>query len=39
MGAIGADGKQWTTPAGVRNIAMTIYTLDMETAGFLGRPK
>ena len=39
MGAIGADGQQWTTPEGVRNIAMTIYTLEMETAGFLGRPK
>ncbi len=39
MGAIGADGKSWATPEGIRNIAMTIYTLEMETSGFLGRPK
>lgn len=39
MGAIGPNGKQWTTPEGIRNIAMTIYTIPMESAGFAGRPK
>lgn len=39
MGAIGPDGKAWSTPEGIRNIAMTIYTLQVETPGFLGRPK
>jgi gluconolactonase len=39
MGAIGPDGKAWETPEGIRNTAMTIYTLDMTAAGFAGRPK
>lgn len=39
MGAVGPDGKAWTTPTGVRNTAMTIYTLPMESQGFAGRPK
>lgn len=39
MGAIGPDGKAWTTPEGIRNTAMTIYTLPMLTSGFSGRPK
>ena len=39
MGAIGPNGKQWTTPEGIRNIAMTIYTIPMESAGFAGRPQ
>jgi len=39
MGAIGPDGKAWETPEGIRNTAMTIYTLDVETAGFGGRAK
>jgi gluconolactonase len=39
MGAIGPDGKAWETPDGIRNTAMTIYTLDMTAAGFAGRPK
>lgn len=39
MGAIGPDGKPWTTPEGVRNIAMTMYRIQMSTTGFLGRPK
>lgn len=39
MGAVGPDGKAWTTPTGVRNTAMTIYTLRMESEGFTGRPK
>jgi len=39
MGAIGPDGKAWTTPETIRNTAMTIYTLPMESQGFKGRPK
>jgi len=39
MGAIGPDGKQWRTPEGVRNVAMTIYALPMQAQGFMGRPK
>jgi gluconolactonase len=39
MGAVGPDGKAWTTPEGVRNTAMTIYTIPMLAQGFLGRPK
>lgn len=38
-GALGPDGKEFTTPDGVRNNAKTIYRLPMETAGFAGRPK
>lgn len=39
MGAIGPDGKAWTTPEGVRNTAMTIYTIPMLAQGYTGRPK
>jgi gluconolactonase len=39
MGAVGPDGKAWATPEGIRNTAMTIYTLPMLTPGFAGRPK
>jgi gluconolactonase len=39
LGAIGPDGQPFTTPEGIRNIAMTIYTLAMEAEGFRGRPK
>jgi gluconolactonase len=39
MGAIGPDGKAWATPELIRNTAMTIYTLPMESEGFKGRPK
>ncbi|HVY66642.1 MAG TPA: SMP-30/gluconolactonase/LRE family protein [Gammaproteobacteria bacterium] len=39
MGAVGPDGKAWTTPEGVRNTAMTIYRLPMLAQGFKGRPK
>ncbi len=39
MGAIGPDGQPWTTPEGIRNIAMTMYTLPMLSQGYLGRPK
>jgi gluconolactonase len=38
-GAVGPDGKPWTTPEGVRNNAKTLYTLPMLAAGFAGRPK
>jgi gluconolactonase len=39
MGAIGPDGKAWTTPEGVRNTAMTIYKISMLAEGYKGRPK
>jgi gluconolactonase len=39
LGAVGPDGKAWTTPMGVRNTGMTIYTIRMEAEGFKGRPK
>lgn len=39
MGAVGPDGEPWTTPEGIRNTAMTIYTLETLTPGFAGRPK
>jgi hypothetical protein len=39
LGAIGPDGKAWTTPEGIRNIAMTMYALPMLAEGFKGRPK
>jgi len=39
MGAIGPDGKAWTTPEGVRNTAMTIYKISMQAEGIKGRPK
>jgi gluconolactonase len=39
MGAIGPDGKAWATSELVRNTAMTIYTLAMQSQGFKGRPK
>lgn len=39
MGAVGPDGKPWSTPTGVRNTAMTLYRLPMIAAGFKGRPK
>jgi gluconolactonase len=38
-GAVGPDGKAWTTPETIRNTAMTIYTLAMQSQGFKGRPK
>ena len=38
-GAVGADGREIVTPAGVRNNAKTIYRLPMLAAGFPGRPK
>jgi gluconolactonase len=39
LGAVGPDGKPWTTPEGVRNTAMTIYKIAMVAEGFKGRPK
>lgn len=39
LGAVGPDGKVWTTPEGVRNTAMTIYKIQMLAEGFSGRPK
>lgn len=39
MGAVGPDGRPWTTPEGIRNVAMTIYTIEMSAQGFTGRPK
>jgi hypothetical protein len=39
MGAVGPDGKAWTTPEGVRNTAMTMYKISMLSEGFKGRPK
>jgi gluconolactonase len=39
MGAVGPDGKAWETPEGIRNTAMTIYTLPMLSQGYKGRPK
>jgi gluconolactonase len=39
MGAIGPDGKAWATPELMRNTAMTIYTIRMDSQGFKGRPK
>lgn len=39
MGAVGPDGKAWSTPEGIRNIAMTIYRLPMLAQGYKGRPK
>jgi gluconolactonase len=39
MGAVGPNGKAWTTPDGVRNTAMTIYRISMLAEGVKGRPK
>lgn len=38
-GALGADGKEATTPPGVRNNAKTIYRIPMLAEGFTGRAK
>ena len=38
-GASGPDGKEFTTPEGVRNNAKTIYKLPMLASGFRGRAK
>jgi len=38
-GAVGPDGKAWTTPETIRNTAMTIYRIPMLSQGYKGRPK
>jgi len=38
-GALGADGKEFQTPDGVRNNAKTIYKIGMLAQGFEGRVK
>jgi gluconolactonase len=38
-GALGPDGKELTTPQGVRNNAKTIYKISMVAQGYGGRPK
>jgi gluconolactonase len=38
-GALGSDGNEFTTPAGVRNNAKTIYKIPMLVQGFKGRAK
>jgi gluconolactonase len=38
-GALGPDGKEFTTPEGVRNNAKTIYRLPVLAQGFTGRAK
>ena len=39
MGALDDNGKEVATPPGVRNVAMTIYTVATLTQGFKGRAK
>jgi gluconolactonase len=39
MGASDPDGKAWTTPEGVRNVAMTLYRVKTLASGPAGRPK
>ena len=34
-----ADGREYTTPNGVRNNAKAIYKIDMIAQGYMGRPK
>jgi gluconolactonase len=38
-GALGPDGREFTTPEGVRNNAKTIYRIPMIAQGFIGRAK
>ena len=39
MGAVGPNGKPWTTREGIRNTAMTIYRIQMLAEGVGTRPK
>lgn len=39
IGAVGPDGRAFTTPEGIRNIAMSIYRIRLTAAGFGERPK
>ena len=38
-GALAPDGKEFVTPAGVRNNSKTLYRIPMLAQGFAGRPK
>jgi sugar lactone lactonase YvrE len=38
-GTLGPDGGEFTTPAGVRNNAKTIYKVEMLAQGYKGRAK
>ncbi len=38
-GAVGPDGRDYETPKGVRNTAMSIYKISMVAQGFKGRMK
>ena len=38
-GGFGPDGKEFTTPQGVRNNAKTIYKISMLAQGYQGRAK
>jgi gluconolactonase len=39
MGAVDPDGREHSTPDGVRNTAMSIYRIDLVSQGFAGRAK
>jgi gluconolactonase len=39
MGFVGRDGKEFLTQPGVRNVAMTVYSIPMVAQGFKGRAK
>ena len=39
IGALGPDGQPYTTPEGIRNIAMSVYRIRLLSRGFAGRPK
>lgn len=39
IGAVGPDGQAFTTPEGIRNIAMSIYRIRLLTPGLGTRPK
>jgi len=39
LGAKGPNNQEVTTPPGVRNVAMTLYTIPMQSQGYKGRPK
>jgi hypothetical protein len=39
MGETLANGEEYRTPEGVRNTAMTIYTIPMLARGLKGSPK
>jgi len=39
IGAIGPNGQPYETPEGIRNIAMSIYRIRLQTPGLAARPK